>query len=82
MMTVLTLHAHLPCWWILDAADKRAYVRELVQADDAFFTSSRKLVILNNGIEFSTTYFIMLFALFFGGAGRYVSINYWMQKTA
>ncbi len=36
------------------------------------------IVVLNNGIEFSATYFIMLLALFFIGAGRYTSIDYYM----
>ncbi|WP_158773473.1 HvfX family Cu-binding RiPP maturation protein [Cobetia sp. L2A1] len=37
-------------------------------------------VILNNGIEFSTTYFIMLLVLFFYGGGRYISIDYWLKR--
>jgi uncharacterized membrane protein YphA (DoxX/SURF4 family) len=37
-------------------------------------------VILNNGIEFSITYLIMLFSLFFTGAGRLFSIDYWVAK--
>ena len=37
-------------------------------------------VLLNNGIEFASTYFIMLMALFFVGAGRYVSLDYWLFK--
>jgi uncharacterized membrane protein YphA (DoxX/SURF4 family) len=38
------------------------------------------IVVLNNGIEFSATYFIMLLALFFIGAGRYTSIDYYIAK--
>jgi putative oxidoreductase len=38
------------------------------------------IVVLNNGIEFSTTYFIMLLALFFIGAGRYTSVDYFIAK--
>lgn len=37
-------------------------------------------VVLNNGIEFSVTYFIMLLVLFFIGAGKYFSIDYWLHK--
>lgn len=37
-------------------------------------------VILNNGIEFAATYFIMLLALFFIGAGRYFSLDYWIAR--
>jgi uncharacterized membrane protein YphA (DoxX/SURF4 family) len=38
------------------------------------------VVILNNGIEFSATYFIMLLALFFLGGGRYTSIDHLIVK--
>ncbi|MEW6991566.1 DoxX family protein [Colwelliaceae bacterium 6441] len=42
------------------------------------------IVVLNNGIEFAATYFILLLALFFIGAGRFTSIdhylyNYWLR---
>jgi uncharacterized membrane protein YphA (DoxX/SURF4 family) len=45
-----------------------------------WLTETGNFVILNNGIEFATTYFIMLLALFFTGAGRYFSIDYWLAK--
>ena len=38
------------------------------------------IVVLNNGIEFSSTYFIMLLALFFIGPGRYTSVDYFVNK--
>ncbi|RRS07010.1 DoxX family protein [Pseudoalteromonas sp. J010] len=37
------------------------------------------IVILNNGIEFAATYFVLLLSLFFMGGGRYVSIDYWLK---
>lgn len=37
-----------------------------------------KLASLNNGIEFAVTYFVMLLMLFFVGAGRYFSLDYWI----
>jgi putative oxidoreductase len=37
-------------------------------------------VILNNGLEFAGTYFVMLLVLFFFGGGRYVSADYWIKK--
>jgi len=43
-----------------------------------WLTSNGSFVILNNGIEFAATYFIMLLALFFIGAGKYVSVDYWL----
>jgi len=36
------------------------------------------IVVLNNGIEFASTYFIMLLALFFIGAGRFTSVDYFL----
>lgn len=43
-------------------------------------TENGSLVILNNGIEFAATYLIMLLSLFFTGAGRYFSVDYWIRK--
>ncbi|MGB1091289.1 MAG: DoxX family protein [Oceanobacter sp.] len=37
-------------------------------------------VISNNGIEWAATYFIMLLVLFFQGAGRYLSVDYWIAR--
>ena len=45
-----------------------------------WLTENGNFVVLNNGIEFAATYFIMLLALFFIGAGRYVSMDYWIAK--
>jgi len=42
-----------------------------------WLTGRGSIVILNNGIEFAATYFIMLLSLFFTGAGRYISLDYW-----
>lgn len=43
-------------------------------------TENGSLVILNNGIEFAVTYLIMLLSLFFTGAGRYFSVDYWIRR--
>lgn len=45
-----------------------------------WLTGKGNFVVLNNGIEFATTYFIMLLVLFFQGAGRYLSLDYWIAK--
>jgi len=42
------------------------------------------IVVLNNGIEFAVTYFLLLLSLIFIGAGRFTSIdhylyNYWLK---
>jgi len=36
-------------------------------------------VVSNNGIEWGVTYFVMLLMLFFNGAGKYLSIDYWIK---
>lgn len=46
-----------------------------------WLTGSGDFVILNNGIEFAATYFIMLLALFFIGGGRYLSADYWVSQS-
>lgn len=50
------------------------------QGDYAYLTEFGNLAMLNNGIEFAATYFVMLVALFFLGGGRYVSADYWLKR--
>jgi putative oxidoreductase len=45
----------------------------------SWLTEHGSIVILNNGIEFATTYLIMLLVLFFYGGGRYLSLDYWFK---
>jgi len=45
-----------------------------------WLTENGSFVILNNGIEFAVTYFIMLLILFFIGGGKYVSADYWIKQ--
>jgi hypothetical protein len=45
-----------------------------------WLTEHGHIVILNNGIEFAATYFIMLLALLIIGGGKYVSADYWIAK--
>ena len=45
-----------------------------------WLTENGHIVILNNGIEFAATYFIMLLALLIIGGGKYVSVDYWLAK--
>ncbi len=48
-------------------------------ANYSWLTENGSLVILNNGIEFAATYFIMLFVLFFYGPGK-ASLDYFLEK--
>lgn len=50
------------------------------QADFQWLTENGTLVMLNNGIEFAATYFVMLVVLFFLGGGRFVSVDYWLAR--
>ena len=68
---------------VMAAVDKKEAAISLLQqnGDYEWLTSSGNIVILNNGIEFAATYFIMLLALFFIGAGRYVSVDHWVKRA-
>ena len=60
----------------LDAA--RSILRE--HGNYSWLTEKGNLVVLNNGIEFAATYLLMLLSLFFTGAGRYLSADYWIDR--
>lgn len=65
-----------------EVATRIGKAKELLQDNGNYewLTETGNFVVLNNGIEFAVTYFIMLLALFFMGAGRYVSADYWFRK--
>ena len=65
-----------------EAAEKLDAAKGLLQQHGNYdwLTEQGNFVILNNGIEFGTTYFIMLLALFFIGAGKYFSVDHWIGK--
>jgi uncharacterized membrane protein YphA (DoxX/SURF4 family) len=46
-----------------------------------WLTETGSITILKNGIEFAATYFIMLLVLFFVGAGRFFSMDYWIRRA-
>lgn len=95
-MLVAIVSVHWPFGWqaiadagaplasqrVLDSVEKLARARELLRAHGNYdwLTSSGKLVVLNNGIEFAATYLLMLLALFFSGAGRWLSLDYWLAR--
>jgi putative oxidoreductase len=68
---------------VIEASNKLGIVKEVLQehTNYDYITSSGSVVMLNNGIEFSVTYFIMLLALLFLGGGRYVSVDYWLERA-
>ncbi|MGG5871952.1 HvfX family Cu-binding RiPP maturation protein [Pseudomonas peli] len=96
-MLVAIFVVHLPYGWqaiadasapfanerVMESVGKLERARELLKEHGNYdwLTSSGKLVVLNNGIEFAATYLVMLVALFFSGAGRWLSLDYWLGKA-
>jgi len=64
------------------AIERLDKAREILQehGNYSWLTENGSLVVLNNGIEFAATYFIMLLALLFMGAGKYFSADYWIAR--
>lgn len=62
----------------IQAGQRLSAAKELLQAHGNYdwLTQTGNFVILNNGIEFSMTYFVMLLVLLVYGAGRFVSVDY------
>lgn len=69
---------------VMDTPEKLQAAKSLLQEHGHYdwLTSSGNFVVLNNGIEFAATYFVMLLVLFFYGGGRYVSVDYFVSKRA
>ncbi len=95
-MVVAALTVHLQNGWLAIAEGAGFFATErtvgaidrLDRAKDilkehgnySWLTENGSLVILNNGIEFAATYFIMLLALLVIGAGKYASLDYCIAK--
>ena len=64
------------------AAEQLSMAKALLQEHGNYsqLTEHGSLVVLNNGIEFGATYFIMLLTLFFTGAGRWLSLDHWIGR--
>jgi uncharacterized membrane protein YphA (DoxX/SURF4 family) len=86
-MLVAAITVHLENGWAAiaetaESGERLAAANSLLQehGNYGWLTGSGEFAILNNGIEFAATYFIMLLALFFIGAGRYISVDYWIAR--
>jgi len=83
-MVVAAVTVHLGNGWlaIAEPSAQLEAARSILQEHGNYewLTQNGSFVILNNGIEFATTYFIMLLTLFFIGAGKYFSIDYYLAK--
>ncbi|HSG52128.1 MAG TPA: DoxX family protein [Rheinheimera sp.] len=67
---------------VLQSAEQLQAAKTLLKehGDYSWLTENGSIVILNNGIEFAATYFIMLLALFFTGGGRYTSVDFYLSR--
>jgi len=89
-MIIAIFTVHWPNGWgaIADSAadagvaDRIGAAKEILKEHGNYnwLTEKGNFVILNNGIEFGVTYFIMLLTLFFTGAGKVVSLDYWIDR--
>ena len=95
-MLVAMLSVHLQNGWLAIATGSGLFANERTQGaiekldrarsimqehgNYGWLTENGNFVVLNNGIEFAATYFVMLLALLFLGGGRYVSVDYWVNR--
>jgi len=95
-MVVAAVTVHLPNGWLAIADGAGVFVtartegaierldvaKNILQehGNYSWLTENGGFVVLNNGIEFSATYFIMLLTLFFIGAGKYFSVDYFIAR--
>jgi uncharacterized membrane protein YphA (DoxX/SURF4 family) len=76
----------MPWEWRSDLIEEANVRRERAKdilrehSNYGWITSAGSITILKNGIEFAATYFVMLLALFFLGAGRFFSLDYWIAR--
>jgi len=95
-MLVAAVTAHLQNGWLAIATGNGLFATERTEGaierleraksilkehgNYDWLTENGSFVVLNNGIEFAATYFIMLLTLFFIGGGKYVSADYWIAR--
>ncbi|APE01885.1 hypothetical protein BM526_08540 [Alteromonas mediterranea] len=67
---------------VMAAPEKLSAAKSLLQNHGHYewLTSSGNFVVLNNGIEFAATYFVMLLVLFVYGGGRFLSVDYYFKQ--
>lgn len=63
---------------VLESVERLDHAKAILQEHGNYdwLTGRGSIVVLNNGIEFAATYFVMLLSLFFTGGGRYTSVDH------
>ncbi|CAQ82965.1 MULTISPECIES: HvfX family Cu-binding RiPP maturation protein [Photorhabdus] len=89
VMSVASLMVHWSHGWLAIASNNMessqrmtAFLQWLIENFPGRYNYITQLgdpVILNNGIEFSATYFIMLLVLLVYGGGKYLSVDHWLK---
>jgi uncharacterized membrane protein YphA (DoxX/SURF4 family) len=86
-MVVAALTVHLHNGWAAiaetaESAERLAAANAILREHGNYdwLTGAGEFVVLNNGIEFAATYFVILLALLFLGGGRYLSLDYWIAR--
>ena len=61
-------------------AERLDHARAVLKEAESYSWVTEKggLVVLNNGVEFAITYFLMLLVLFFYGGGKHLSLDYYL----
>jgi len=84
-MLVAAFSVHIDNGWlaVADPSEQLEAAKSLLKTHGnySWLTEKGNFVILNNGIEFAATYFIMLLCLLVMGAGNFVSLDYWIDKV-
>ncbi|TDJ22587.1 MAG: DoxX family protein [Gammaproteobacteria bacterium] len=67
---------------VMEAIPRKAKVIEILKEHGNYrwLTGRGSITVLNNGIEFAATYFVMLLTLLFTGGGRYTSLDYLLAR--
>lgn len=70
------------CGDAYEATERLSAAKEILQQHGNYdwLTGQGSFVVLNNGIEFAATYLIMLLVLFSIGAGRFFSVDFWIDR--
>jgi TctA family transporter len=65
----------------VEATERLDRAKDILQehGNYGWLTEHGNFVVLNNGIEFAATYFVMLLALLYLGSGK-AGVDYWLNR--